>query len=84
MSKFTLKQVTSGKFRVMMNGIDTIGSISVEPEQVDELLKNWSGQKDLLVKAKDHSQQSSRNPFVNAIMKARAREVSREFILRGC
>ena len=83
MSKFTLKQVTSGKFRIM-DGVDTVGSISVDPSQVNDLLRHWSGSTDCLAAKAQPQQSQKQNPFVAAIMKARARGVSRECILRGC
>jgi hypothetical protein len=81
--KFQLKQVASGKFRVM-DGADTIGSISGEPEQVNELLRCWSGPTDCFAKPQQSQRQKSANPMIEAMLKAKSRFVNREAILRGC
>ena len=80
--KVELKEVASGKFRVMA-GADTIGSISVEPEQVPELLSHWNGPKDCLAKiqAKVSSQ---KNPMIAAMMRLKPKGMNRQAILRGC
>ena len=80
-SKFPLKQVTSTKFMVM-NGVDTIGSISVEESQVNDLLRCWSGPKDCLTKSKPR--QLAGNPFVNALMKHKSKGLSQAQLLRTC
>jgi hypothetical protein len=78
MNKFTLTQVTDSEFRIMC-GEDTVGSISVEPNQVNDLLRCWNGP----VAGSPKKVQSS-NPFVSAMLKAKTRAMTRQAVLRGC
>ena len=73
-SKFTLKQVTHTKFRILC-GADTVGSILLEANEVNDLLRQWSGLTDCLPKPRQSHKQKS-NPVVDAIMKAKANAVS--------
>ena len=77
MKTFRLKQVTDSKFRIMC-GEDTVGSISVEPNQVNDLLRCWHGPVDGSPK-----KAPSANPLV-AAMRLKPRAVNKAAILRGC
>jgi hypothetical protein len=84
--KFELKEVASGKFRVMC-GTDTVGSISVEENEIEALLKCWSGSTDCLTKSKPQAKMSSQksNSFVAALTKAaKANTISYQSVLRSC
>jgi hypothetical protein len=79
--KFKLLQKTNTKFQILC-GSDVVGSICVEPDEVAELLKSWSGP----VEGSSSSKAQSRkqNPVVAAMMKAKAHIANRHAILRGC
>ena len=78
MNKFTLKQVTDTKFCIMC-GADTVGSISVEPNQLNDLLRHWKGPVD----GSPKKAQSS-NPMVTAMMRLKPKGMSQAAVLRGC
>jgi hypothetical protein len=75
MHKFRLVQRTNTKFQVLC-GEDVVGSICVEPNQVADLLKCWSGER--------QPQSQKPNPMVAAMMKLKPRAMSRAALLRGC
>lgn len=76
MNTFTLVQRTNTKFQVMNSAGDVCGSISVEPNQVTDLLRCWSGERQPSPK--------QNNPMVVAMMKLKRRPMNRQAILRGC
>ena len=82
MSKCELREVCSGKFRVMRNGIDTVGSISVEPGQVPELLKHWNGPTNCLAKPQV-KMSSHENPMVAAMLSHKPKGLNPQGVLRG-
>jgi hypothetical protein len=86
MSKFNLKQVAKGKFRITC-GEDTVGSISVEPNEVNDLLRCWSGSVEggISSSPKPQAQMSShKNPMIAAMMRLKSKGMSQGAILRGC
>lgn len=86
MNKFQLVKKSENrlvtKFQVLNDAGDIVGSIGVEPGQVADLLRHWSGPVEGSSSSKAQSQKQ--NPVVAAIMNAKSRVVNRQAILRSC
>ena len=79
---FELREVASGKFRVMSGKGDTVGSISVEPHEIDNLLRCWSGPSACLSKPKAYMS-SHKNPMVAAMLAHKPKGLNPQGVLRG-
>jgi hypothetical protein len=81
MSKFRLVQKASNQVKTtfhVLSGDDVVGSINVHANEVGDLLKCWIGPKQQPAKAQ------ARNPFVEAVLKAKTRAMTRQTVLRTC
>jgi hypothetical protein len=76
MFKLSQKSINQAvaKFHVLNRAGEVVGSINVPPEQVDVLLKKWTGPVD----------RSSARMAVPTMKFARPGRMSRAAILRGC
>jgi hypothetical protein len=69
------------KFHIVNQAGDIIGQVNVPPNEVPDLLSQWSGQIENVSKPQQSGKQ---NPVVAAMMKAKSHIVNRQAILRSC
>lgn len=69
--------VALAKFQIVNAAGDIVGSVSVPPNQVSDLVRNWVGAKD------SQSSQSPRASLAASFLRNR-KPISKAAILRGC